>query len=728
MLENMTIKTKSILLMGIFVIILLINAIGTFIGTTNVKNANKKFELETEKVMDFSHLKYLLRALQETATDTTLMGDGFDRLPALKKEYEDAVKEMKGMDFSKDDYKNLAKLNSHFDAYYNALSSMAQAGVKRAKARNLSKKIMKKFDDDVTIIENDLKKIIELPENISLRIQLYVIQTQEVLTDALAVGDKQGIVESIKMRKDFVQYLNKIAKKYPKSKSDLMKLEKDFIALSKQGGILASRGVKFEEMTEQVNKDMLIVDKTSAKIKDIINNIQKMKQIELSKIMANTDNTIGNLKTTVVILSILFVIGIIILFVILQDIVLKITNFQIGLLNFFKYLNRKVNDVEPLNQSGSDEISAMAKVVNKNIETIKFDIEQDSNLIKEVETVMARVNNGWYSQKLTLPTSNVQLNRLKENINNMLDNTKKRFIQINQLLEEYTHENYTKKLVLDGIEKSGVYDTFIKDINILRDTITTMLVENKQNGTALQSSANNLLNNVSSLSSASNQAAASLEETAAAIEQITSNISNNTHNIVQMASHGNEVKSSVSKGQKLATQTTEAMDNINNEVSSISEAIAVIDQIAFQTNILSLNAAVEAATAGEAGKGFAVVAQEVRNLASRSAEAANEIKTLVENATAKASKGKQISDEMIDGYTHLNISISKTLELIQDVETASKEQLHGIEQINHAVTELDQQTQQNANVASSTQNIAVDTKNIAKTIVDDVNQKEFEGK
>merc|ERR1711879_104182 len=126
-------------------------------------------------------------------------------------------------------------------------------------------------------------------------------------------------------------------------------------------------------------------------------------------------------------------------------------------------------------------------------------------------------------------------------------------------------------------------------------------------------------------------------------------------------------------------------DDIDTQVHSINEAITVIDQIAFQTNILSLNAAVEAATAGEAGKGFAVVAQEVRNLASRSAEAAKEIKHLVEDANIKANEGKQISDKMIKGYASLNESISKTIELIEDISNSSKEQQSGILQINDAI-------------------------------------------
>ena len=119
-----------------------------------------------------------------------------------------------------------------------------------------------------------------------------------------------------------------------------------------------------------------------------------------------------------------------------------------------------------------------------------------------------------------------------------------------------------------------------------------------------------------------------------------------------MTQHAKEVTDSVKEGEELASKTSLAMDEINEQVNAINDAITVIDQIAFQTNILSLNAAVEAATAGEAGRGFAVVAQEVRNLASRSAEAAKEIKDLVENANIKANEGKEIADVMIGGFHH----------------------------------------------------------------------------
>ncbi len=218
-----------------------------------------------------------------------------------------------------------------------------------------------------------------------------------------------------------------------------------------------------------------------------------------------------------------------------------------------------------------------------------------------------------------------------------------------------------------------------------------MLIDNKTNGVTLQESSTILLSNVDKLNKASNEAAVSLEETAAALEEITGTVNTNSEKIGSMSSLAEKVTNSASQGQELASKTTDAMDEIDKQVTAINEAISIIDQIAFQTNILSLNAAVEAATAGEAGKGFAVVAGEVRNLAARSAEAASEIKTLVENATKKANEGKTIADGMIKGYSGLNENINKTIELISDVSVASKEQQTGIVQINDAVNSLDQQ-------------------------------------
>jgi methyl-accepting chemotaxis protein len=316
--------------------------------------------------------------------------------------------------------------------------------------------------------------------------------------------------------------------------------------------------------------------------------------------------------------------------------------------------------------------------------------------------------------------------QLKDVLNKMADNLEHNIDNILTILEEYSNYNYLNKIPTINLKEHLL--KLSNGVNELGHSITQMLTENKSNGLTLDESSDTLLRNVDKLNASSNEAASSLEETAAALEEITSNIRHNTQSIAKMAEFSSSVTASANQGENLANQTNISMDEINAQVTAINEAITVIDQIAFQTNILSLNAAVEAATAGEAGKGFAVVAQEVRNLAARSAEAAKEIKSLVENATQKANDGKNIAGNMIEGYKQLNENIGKTIGLISDIESASKEQLLGIEQINDAVTQLDQQTQQNAMVASQTHDIAVLTDEIAKLIVEDANKKEFIGK
>ena len=406
-----------------------------------------------------------------------------------------------------------------------------------------------------------------------------------------------------------------------------------------------------------------------------------------------------------------------------------------GIISGLLKLNSAIKNLTTSNDTSSrvdlenkDELGEIAKNFNLYLSSIDKGIQEDKKLIKDAKNVIDRVKHGWYSEYIQGTTSNTALEEFKNEVNEMIKATKQHFININSVLEEYANYDYKKELTLDNIEKGGVFEVLATSINTLRDAITQMLVENKRDGITLDNSAQTLVSNVTVLSEASNQAAASLEETAAALEEITGNITNNTENVVQMAKYANDLQTSSKEGEKLANDTTSSMDEINEQVNAINEAITVIDQIAFQTNILSLNAAVEAATAGEAGKGFAVVAQEVRNLAARSAEAAKEIKDLVENATTKANEGKSIADKMIEGYHSVNDNISKTIDLIKNVESASKEQKIGIEQINSTVTEQDQQTQQNANVASQVQEIANTTSAIASKIVESADEKEFDGK
>ncbi|MGJ0373095.1 methyl-accepting chemotaxis protein [Aliarcobacter cryaerophilus] len=435
----------------------------------------------------------------------------------------------------------------------------------------------------------------------------------------------------------------------------------------------------------------------------------------------------SNKSLTLIVILSLIVMAISIGFTVMTTtfVVNSLSKLQQGILGFFSFLNEESKSATLIDLKSNDEFGEIAKVINQNIEKTESSIKKDDEFIHATELFIKELSSGNMLAKIEVEPDTQNLKVLKELL-----------IKMQYYLEHTIATDINRLLfVIDSFKKydftarfPNPYAKIAVAMNELGDEISALLRQSYGTGLMLENSSQELLENVNVLNQSSNAAAASLEETAAALEEITSTVISNANNVELMTRFSNEVSNSAKKGQQLANQTTNAMDEINNQVNRINEAIAVIDQIAFQTNILSLNAAVEAATAGEAGKGFAVVAQEVRNLASRSAEAAKEIKNIVENATSKANEGKNISFEMIQGYTELLENIEKQSQTINEIATASKEQQAGITQINDAVTGLDQQTQQNANIASDTKTIAINADNIAKKIVSDSHNKQFVGK
>ena len=376
-----------------------------------------------------------------------------------------------------------------------------------------------------------------------------------------------------------------------------------------------------------------------------------------------------------------------------------------------------------LHVESEDEIGEVSKLFNSYMDKVRAGLKKDEIVIEEASDILEKAGNGFFVYQVENNASNPHVEDLKNKLNEMIRSTKMTLDNINQTLRKYSESKFDYKINDEGIY--GDLGSLTAGIKLVGNNTSEILAMIMNTGDSLNQNTGVLSSASNNLSVSSNQQAASLEETAAALEEITANIRANTQSSHKMSELSQNVTSSAKSGQELANRTASAMDEINDQVSSINEAIEVIDQIAFQTNILSLNAAVEAATAGEAGKGFAVVAAEVRNLANRSADAAKEIKNIVEAASSKAQHGKVISDEMIQGYNELNENISNTITIIEEVAMASNQQEKGIIQINDAVNTLDQATQKNAQVANQISDMANNISQMSNSLVTAASRASF---
>ena len=458
---------------------------------------------------------------------------------------------------------------------------------------------------------------------------------------------------------------------------------------------------------------------TGAYVDDVETEVALMKDIVNKEI----ENIIFNLLVFSLFLAVIFII--MYNYFVNQAIIKPLTNINEAIVD----MTDGKGNADHIDKKSNDEIGKLTDSFNNYIKKLKSGYMEDAKVIENVDEVIEKVINGFYVYKVETESSNPQIEKLRNSINSMIEKTNQNLLGLNNILIDYGSSNFSlNDSKIDTSKVGGIVSSLVASTQLIGASVSEFLSMIVNSGKKLNEDTEILSTSAGRLSDSASTQAASLEETAAAIEEITSIVKSTVQKTKTMSSLAEQLQLSSKDGELLASKTNKAMDDIDNQVNSINEAISVIDQIAFQTNILSLNAAVEAATAGEAGKGFAVVAQEVRNLASRSAEAAREIKAIVENATSKANEGKEIANNMIEGYKKLNINISETINLIGDIQNASKEQLLGIEQINDAVNSLDRQTQQNAMIASQTNDIAIVTEKIAKLVVKDANAKEFIGK
>ena len=242
----------------------------------------------------------------------------------------------------------------------------------------------------------------------------------------------------------------------------------------------------------------------------------------------------------------------------------------------------------------------------------------------------------------------------------------------------------------------GKFGELRDDANRMADQLADIVGKIQTATGAVHSAASEISSGTSDLSDRTEKAAANLQETAASTEEMSATVRQNAESAKEADQLANDANETASKGGDVVQRAVVAMSGIEESARKITDIISVIDEIAFQTNLLALNASVEAARAGEAGKGFAVVAQEVRQLAQRSAQAASDIKTLIQNSNVQVQEGVELVNGAGEALGEILESIGKVASIIQSISNASQEQASGVQEINNAITSMDEMTQQNS--------------------------------
>ena len=506
---------------------------------------------------------------------------------------------------------------------------------------------------------DDLKRIIivgEIKESFGiLRATLNGVFTKKSISkeDYNKVVALNSVIN--KFMQDFDDY-------NPKEFSD----EFDAIARKKADFIDAMNIIKNVVATEDVSYD------ASSWFSKISVTIDAMRELEL-KLLDNMQKDArrikGDANTELIISSIVIAICILLMLLVStligKNLISGIDQTKNGLVRFFDFLNYKSNKAEFLDRSGSDEIGQMSALINENIKQIEANLSEQNNFIKEANTFVNQIGKGNYVAQLNADTSNPALSQLKQTFKDLQIALKHAIAEngddVLNLLESFKKQDFTKRLEDDGKMAVG--------INALGEEIAKMLRANLDQAHVLEEKAESLSQSMKELTQGANVQASSLQESAAAVEQMSSSMN-------------------------AISQKTSDVIRQSDEIKNI---ITIIRDIADQTNLLALNAAIEAARAGEHGRGFAVVADEVRKLAERTQKSLTEIEA---NTNVLAQSINEMSESI-------------------------KEQSEGINMINQSVAQIDTLTKENVVIVNKANEVTSDVDDMAKAIVNEVRKSKF---